>query len=61
VVRRSSQPNLPEVAVVMGEEAKRLNPPRLHDTASGSPRIKSALPASAMRERLNHHQILRLA
>ena len=61
VVRRSIQPNLPDVAIVVGEDTQLLNVPRLHHTAQGSPRIKSALPASAMHERLNHHQILRLA
>ena len=61
VVRRSIEPNLPDVAIVVGEDTKLLNAPRLHHTAQGSPRIKSALPASAMHERLNHHQILRIA
>jgi len=61
VVRRSFEPNLPEVAIVIGEDAQLLNVPRLHRTAQGGPRIKSALPASAMHERLNHHQILHLA
>ena len=60
VVRRSGQPNLPEVAVVMDQEGAVLNPPRLHRTADGSPRIKTALSASAVKERMNHHWILRL-
>lgn len=61
VVRRSSQPNLPQVVVVMNEGGALLNPPRLHQTANSSPRIKSALAASAVRQRFNHHLILRLA
>ncbi|MFZ4480387.1 MAG: HD-GYP domain-containing protein [Rhodoferax sp.] len=61
VVRRSSQPNLPQVAIVISEDGTVLNPPRLHETANGTPKIRTALPASAVRERLNHHLILRLA
>jgi len=62
VVRRSIQPNLPDVAIVAGEDAQLFNVPRLHHTAQGGPRIKAALPASALHEqRLNHHQILHLA
>ena len=62
VVRRSIQPNLPDVAIVAGEDAQLFNAPRLHHTAEGGPRIKAALPASALHEqRLNHHQILHLA
>lgn len=60
VMRRSSKPNHPVVAIVTNEAGSRMNPPRLHRTANGSPGIKSALPASAVRERLNHHLILQL-
>ena len=60
VMRRSSQPNLPHVAIVINEAGALLNPPRLHRTASGGPGIKSALAASAVRERLNHYLILQL-
>ena len=60
VMRRSARPNLPHVAIVLNAAGALLNPPRLHRTANGSPGIKSALAASAMRERLNHHLILQL-
>lgn len=60
VMRRSSQPNRPFVAIVLNEAGSLMNPPRLHRTANGSPGIKSALPASAVRERLNHYLILQL-
>ena len=60
VMRRSSKPNHPHVAIVLTETGVLLNPPRLHRTANGSPGIKAALAASAVRERLNHHLILQL-
>jgi len=60
VMRRSSKPNHPHVAIVINEAGSLMNPPRLHRTANGSPCIKSALAASAVRERLNHHLILQL-
>ena len=60
VMRRSARPNLPHVAIVISATGALLNPPRLHRTANGSPAIKSALAASAIRERLNHHLILQL-
>lgn len=60
VMRRSSQPNRPFVAIVINEAGSLMNPPRLHRTANGSPGIKSALAASAVRERLNHYLILQL-
>ena len=60
VMRRSSKPNLPHVAIVVNDAGTMLNPPRLHRTINGSPGIKSALAPSAVRERLNHHLILQL-
>jgi hypothetical protein len=60
VMRRSAKPNLPHVAIVLSATGALLNPPRLHRTANGGPGIKSALAASAIRERLNHHLILQL-
>lgn len=60
VMRRSSKPNLPHVAIVINEAGSLMNPPRLHRTANGSPGIKSALAPSAVRERLNHYLILQL-
>ena len=60
VMRRSATPNRPHVAVVIDAQGALMNPPRLHRTANGSPAIKSALAASAMREHLNHYLILQL-
>ena len=60
VMRRSSKPNLPHVAIVLNEAGVLLSPPRLHRTANGSPNIKSALAASVVHERINHHLILQL-
>ena len=60
VMRRSTQPNRPFVAIVINEAGVLLNPPRLHRTANASPGIKSALPPSAVRERLNHYLILQM-
>jgi hypothetical protein len=60
VVRRSTQSNHANVAIVLSEDGTVLNPPRAHQTAHSSPRIKAALPAASVRARLNHHQILRM-
>nr|MDP2190266.1 phosphodiesterase [Rhodoferax sp.] len=60
VMRRSSKPNHPHVAIVLTEAGALMNPPRLHRTANGSPGIKAALAASAVREHLNHYLILQL-
>jgi hypothetical protein len=60
VLRRSSTPNMPDVAIVIDTEGALLNPPRLHRTASSSPRIKSALAASAVRLRINHQLLLQI-
>lgn len=60
VMRRSSQPNLPFIAIVIDQAGSLMNPPRLHRTTHGSPGIQAALAASAVRERLNHHLILQL-
>ncbi len=60
VIRRSSLPNHPFVAIVINEAGSLMNPPRLHRTANGNPSIKSALVASAVRKRLNHSLILQL-
>ena len=60
VMRRSSQPNRPFVAIVINEAGALVNPPRLHRTANASPGIKSALPPSAVREQLNHYLILQM-
>ena len=60
VMRRSSQPNRPFVAIVINAAGALVNPPRLHRTANAKPGIKSALPPSAVRERLNHYLILQM-
>ncbi len=60
VVRRGSSPNQPILAIVANPAGIRLNPPRLHRSAEGSPGIRAALPASSVQERINHHLILQL-
>ncbi len=60
VMRRSSKPNYPHVAIVLAETGELLSQPRLHRTAQGSPQIRSALAASSVRVRLNHHLVLQL-
>lgn len=60
VLRRSSQPNRPFVAIVINATGALVSPPRLHRTANASPGIKGALPPSAVRERLNHYLILQM-
>lgn len=60
VLRRSGHHNHPFVAII-GKSTGELTPvPRLHSTTDNRPQIKSALPASAVRARLNHFQILQL-
>ena len=61
VMRRSNKPNLPHVAIVLNDIDEALAQPRLHRTAQGSPQIRSALAASSVRVRLNHHLVLQLA
>lgn len=60
VTRRSDTLNMPDVGIVVDAKGALVRPPRLHRTASGSPVIRSALPAAALQERLNHHLILQL-
>lgn len=60
VLRRSTKPNMPFVAIVGGADGHLLPMPRLHATAQGAPLIRSALPASGVRAQLNHYQILAL-
>lgn len=61
VLRRSSQANHPYVAIVGKANGELWPAPRLHATAHGQPRIRAALPANAMRARLNHYHILQLS
>jgi HD-GYP domain-containing protein (c-di-GMP phosphodiesterase class II) len=60
VTRRSSALNMPDVGIVVDAKGVLVRPPRLHRTATGSPVIRSALPAAALQERINHHLILQL-
>lgn len=58
--QHGAQPGQPDVAIVLNSRGDVLRPPTLHRTAVGSPRIKTALSASKIQERLNHHLILQL-
>ncbi len=60
VMRRSPKPNHPHVAIVLDEIGEPLPQPRLHRTAQGSPQIRAALTATAVRIPLNHHLVLQL-
>lgn len=60
VVRRSGQHNHPYVAILSNADGILISTPRLHRTADNSPGIRSALPASDVRARLNHFHILQL-
>ena len=60
VVRRSTKSNQPFVVVVGKPGGELENNPRLHSTADAYPRIRSALPSSAVRSPLNHFYILQL-
>ncbi|MFZ2307342.1 MAG: phosphodiesterase [Rhodoferax sp.] len=60
VLRHSDQHNHPYVAIIATANGELVHTPRLHCTAERSPRIRSALPASAVRARLNHFHILQL-
>ncbi len=61
VLRRSSKPNRPYVALVGQASGELLATPRLHGTANSPPGIRSALAASAVRAHLNHFHILQLS
>ena len=61
VIRRSSEPNLPLVAIVISEAGTLVHPPQLHQIKANGPGIRSALSASAVHENLNHYLILRMA
>jgi hypothetical protein len=60
VLRRSNQPNQPDVAIVVNDKGHRVRFPSLHHTANGGPTIKAALVASVVQDRINHHVILQL-
>ncbi len=61
VVRRSSALNQPYVAIVGRPDGQIFAMPRLHRTANGGPRIRTALAAAAVHANLNHFHILQLA
>ena len=62
VLRRSNQHNHPFVAIIANKTGEMVPSPRFHNTADHtSTQIKTALPATAVRARLNHFQMLRLA
>ena len=60
VVRRSHKSNQPFVVVVGKPDGELESHPRLHSTAHAYPRIRSALPSSALRAPMNHFHILQL-
>lgn len=60
VVRRSPEPNLPEVALIISPEGQKIKMPILHATRTRQVSIKSALTPSAVQERISHHLILQL-
>lgn len=60
VLRRGSQDNRPDVAILLNDNGQLLRPPSLHACANGSPAISVALPAARLQEHLNHHLILQL-
>jgi hypothetical protein len=61
VVKRSSQPNQPLVAIVTNAEGELLRIPRLHATAQAYPRIKQALGSGVVHAPLSHCFILQMS
>lgn len=60
VMRRSVQPGSPHVAIVVDEDGQPIARPQLHRTAISGSKIESALAASALNLRINHHLILQM-
>ena len=60
VMRRSSQDNRPDGAIVLNDRGQAMRPPSLHAGANSGPAIQAALPASRVQEHFNHHLILQL-
>lgn len=60
VTRRTKQANQPDVVAVLDAQGKLLRPPVWHATTGSGSGIASALLASAVRERINHHLILQM-
>jgi hypothetical protein len=60
VMRRTAQTSSPHVAIVVDEEGQPIPRPQLHRTAVSGSKINSALAASALNLRINHHLILQM-
>jgi len=60
VVRRTASINQPLVGIIGKSNGEWYRPPRMHATSHSDPRIRSALPASAVRTPMNHVELLRL-
>ena len=60
VMRRSAHASTPHVAIVVDEEGRPIAHPQLHRTAISGSKIASALAASALNLRINHHLILQM-
>lgn len=60
VLNRSAMPDLPNVAIILNAHGETLKPARLHRTSMGNPVVKTALVATAIQVRINHHRILQL-
>lgn len=60
VLRRSDRPNLPQVASVLDAKGEPHTSPPLYQTASGQPRILSALARSAVTADLPYRAMVRL-
>lgn len=60
VLRRGSQDNRPDVAILLNDMGQLLRPPSLHACADGNPDISASLPAARVQEHINHHLLLQL-
>ncbi|WP_255435241.1 HD-GYP domain-containing protein [Rhodoferax sp. BLA1] len=60
VTRRTPQANQPDVVVVIDAQGRLVRTPVRHATSGPGAGIASALLASAVRERINHHLVLQL-
>lgn len=60
VLRRSEKANYPLVASLLDSGGLQQSQPNLYQTASGKPRIQSALARSAVKVELNHRTMVRL-
>lgn len=60
VTRRTKQLNQPDVVVVINQQGKLIRPPLWQQTTQKGGGIRSALLASAVQDRINHHLILQL-